>query len=244
MDMTTWTTAAEITTGGVRLDADLIIPADPDGVVLFSHGSGSSRTSPRNRAVAEVLNERHLTTVLVDLLTPGEEEDRSAAELRFDIGRLADRLVGIVDWLGTNDGTRGLPIGLFGASTGAAAALVAAAARPEAVWAVVSRGGRPDLAGPALVDVKAPTLFIVGEHDEQVLELNHQAHATMTALAEVRIIPGAGHLFEEPGTLEAAAAEAATWFADHLAGPPEPAIEDPIAPAPGAQSPDPALGQV
>ena len=236
--MTTWTTAAEIPTGGVRLDADLIIPADPDGVVLFAHGSGSSRTSPRNRAVAETLNGRHLTTVLVDLLTAEEEqEDRSTAKLRFDIGRLADRLVGIVDWLGVNDGTRGLPIGLFGASTGAAAALVAAAARPEAVWAVVSRGGRPDLAGPALVDVKAPTLFLVGERDEQVIELNHQAHATMTALAEVRIIPGASHLFEEPGTLAQVAEEAATWFADHLTVPPEPAVEAPV-----AQSPDP--GQV
>ena len=216
--MTTRTTVNRIATSGVRLDADLNIPEHAAGIVLFAHGSGSSRHSPRNRAVAEAMNARGLATVLVDLLTAEEEQvDARTRHLRFDIGLLADRLIGIVDWLGEQIDTAPLPVGLFGASTGAAAALVAAAARPHAVRAVVSRGGRPDLAGPALVEVRAPTLLIVGGHDQQVIELNEQARNTMTVLAELRIIPGATHLFEEPGTLEQVAEESAGWFSSWLA---------------------------
>jgi dienelactone hydrolase len=187
---------------------------------LFAHGSGSSRHSPRNRAVADALNRRGLATLLVDLLTAGEEQiDARTRELRFDIGLLADRLVGIIDWLREQPETAALPIGLFGASTGAAAALVAAAARPDAVRAVVSRGGRPDLAGPALAEMAAPTLLIVGERDPQVRDLNEQAHNTMQTHAELRIIATATHLFEEPGTLEQVAEQAGQWFRDHLASP-------------------------
>ena len=204
---------SRIPAAGVMLDADLIVPVDPIGSVLFAHGSGSSRHSPRNRAVAADLNEIRLATVLVDLLTADEERTR---DLRFDIGLLGDRLIAIVDWLGDQAGTARLPLGLFGASTGAAAALVAAAARPDAVRAVVSRGGRPDLAGPALVQVRAPTLLIVGENDTQIRELNEQARNTMTTRAELRIIPAATHLFEEPGALQQVAAEAGRWFTDHL----------------------------
>jgi dienelactone hydrolase len=211
--MTTRTTVNRIETSGVRLDADLNIPEHAAGIVLFAHGSGSSRHSPRNRAVAEALNVRGLATVLVDLLTAEEERiDAQTRHLRFDIGLLADRLIGIVDWLGEQSDTASLPIGLFGASTGAAAALVAAAGRPDAVRAVVSRGGRPDLAGPALVEVRAPTLLIVGGRDQEVVELNEQARNTMTVLAGLRIIPGATHLFEEPGTLEQVAEESGEWF--------------------------------
>lgn len=216
--MTTRTTVNRIATSGVRLDADLSIVEHAAGIVLFAHGSGSSRHSPRNRAVAEAMNARGLATVLVDLLTAEEEQvDAQTRHLRFDIGLLADRLIGIVDWLGEQSDTAPLPIGLFGASTGAAAALVAAAGRPDAVRAVVSRGGRPDLAGPALVEVRAPTLLIVGGRDQQVVELNEQARNTMTVLAELRIIPGATHLFEEPGTLEQVAEESAEWFHSWLA---------------------------
>jgi pimeloyl-ACP methyl ester carboxylesterase len=216
--MTTRTTVNRIATSGVSLDADLNIPERAAGIVLFAHGSGSSRHSPRNRAVAEAMNARGLATVLVDLLTAEEEQvDAQTRHLRFDIGLLADRLIGIVDWLGEQIDTAPLPVGLFGASTGAAAALVAAAARPDAVRAVVSRGGRPDLAGPALLEVRAPTLLIVGGRDQQVVELNEQARNTMTVLAELRIIPGATHLFEEPGTLEQVAEESTGWFSSWLA---------------------------
>jgi pimeloyl-ACP methyl ester carboxylesterase len=159
-----------------------------------------------------------MATLLVDLLTADEERiDARTGQLRFDIRLLADRLVGIIDWLGARPETAALPVGLFGASTGAAAALVAAAKRPEAVRAVVSRGGRPDLAGPALAEVKAPTLLIVGARDLHVLELNEQARNAMRAPVELRIIPGATHLFEEPGTLEQVAELAADWFGTHLA---------------------------
>ncbi|WP_406038508.1 dienelactone hydrolase family protein [Micromonospora sp. NBC_00898] len=202
------------------LPADLILPERPAGVVLFAHGSGSSRHSPRNVAVAHVLNDRSLATVLVDLLTPAEDAvDARTAELRFDIGMLADRLAAIVDWMATDPDLGPLPVGLFGASTGAAAALVAAAARPDRVRAVVSRGGRPDLAGTALSKVRAPTLLLVGGLDEQVIVLNEQAQAELGDVAELRIVPGATHLFEEPGTLDQVADQAAGWFANRLAVP-------------------------
>ncbi|MDI6105270.1 dienelactone hydrolase family protein [Actinoplanes sp. NEAU-A12] len=215
--MSTWTTASRIRASGAELDGDLTMPAHAGGLVLFAHGSGSSRHSPRNRAVAGALNQRGMATLLVDLLTADEERvDERTRELRFDIGLLADRLIGIIDWLREQPETAALPIGLFGASTGAAAALVAAAARPDAVLAVVSRGGRPDLAGPALLEVRAPTLLIVGEQDAQVSELNEQARNTMQVLAELRIIATATHLFEEPGALEQVAEEAGDWFGSHL----------------------------
>jgi dienelactone hydrolase len=218
--MTSWTTIERITAAGVALDGDLTLPDHADGLVLFAHGSGSSRHSPRNRAVAEELNQRALATLLVDLFTPEEEEvDERTQRFRFDVGLLADRLVGIIDWLRHQPHTAALPIGLFGASTGAAGALVAAAARSHTVRAVVSRGGRPDLAGPALVEVAAPTLLIVGERDKQVCELNEQARNTMLVSAELRIIPGATHLFEEPGALHQVAEQAGRWFTDHLTAP-------------------------
>ncbi|WP_319460546.1 dienelactone hydrolase family protein [Micromonospora sp. RTP1Z1] len=202
------------------LPADLIVPDRPAGVVLFAHGSGSSRHSPRNVAVAHVLNDRSLATVLVDLLTPAEDAvDARTAELRFDIGMLAERLAATVDWMATDPDLGPLPVGLFGASTGAAAALVAAAARPERVGAVVSRGGRPDLAGAAQSTVRAPTLLLVGGLDEQVIVLNEQAQAALGDVAELRIVPGATHLFEEPGTLDQVADHAAEWFATRLAVP-------------------------
>ncbi|NYT95234.1 dienelactone hydrolase family protein [Salinispora sp. H7-4] len=203
--------------GDVQLTADLRVPPEPAGVVLFAHGSGSSRRSSRNVAVAQLLNRRALGTVLVDLLTPDEEvADARTAQLRFDIGRLAGRLSAIVDWLATGEPVGAVPIGLFGASTGAAAALVAAAERPDGVGAVVSRGGRPDLAGPALGRVRAPTLLLVGGRDDQVLTLNEQARAALPGLTELTVVPGAGHLFAEPGALEQVARAAATWFTDHL----------------------------
>ncbi|MEH0932164.1 dienelactone hydrolase family protein [Micromonospora sp. CPCC 205558] len=203
--------------GDVQLPADLMLPAQPDGVVLFAHGSGSSRHSPRNVAVAKTLNDRGLGTVLADLLTPVEDElDARTADLRFDIGLLASRLAGIVDWLATERPAGDVPIGLFGASTGAAAALVAASSRADRVTAVVSRGGRPDLAEDALTQVRTPTLLLVGGLDEEVIALNEQALAELGEVAEMRVIPGATHLFEEPGTLEQVADQAGTWFATHL----------------------------
>jgi dienelactone hydrolase len=205
-----------IPAAGVRLAADLTMPSQATGVVLFAHGSGSSRLSPRNRAVAETLNRRGQATVLVDLLTDEEERiDVDTAELRFDIDLLAQRLVSIVDWL--REGPTGaLPTGLFGASTGAAAALVTAAARPDGVHAVVSRGGRPDLAGAALPMVLTPTLLLVGALDEQVLELNERAAEALGGPVELRIVPGATHLFEEPGALDRVAGAAADWFEAYL----------------------------
>jgi len=203
--------------GAVTLDGSLSVPEGAHGVVLFAHGSGSSRHSPRNRAVAAELNRRGLGTALMDLLTPAEDEvDAVDGHLEFDIALLADRLVGAIDRLSTQPATADLPLGLFGASTGGAAALVAAAARPGVVRAVVSRGGRPDLAGVALAQVRAPTLLIAGEQDPMVADLNQRALGVLTAPAELRIVPGASHLFEEPGTLEEVAVQAADWFTGAL----------------------------
>ncbi|WCN82028.1 dienelactone hydrolase family protein [Micromonospora sp. LH3U1] len=206
-----------IPVGDAQLPADVMLPAQPVAVVLFAHGSGSSRHSPRNVAVARALNGRGLGTVLVDLLTPIEDEvDARTAELRFDIGLLASRLAGIVDWLAVERPAGDVPIGLFGASTGAAAALVAAASRADRVSAVVSRGGRPDLAEGALAQVRTPTLLLVGGLDEEVITLNEQALAELGEVGELRVVPGATHLFEEPGTLEQVADQAGSWFATHL----------------------------
>jgi putative phosphoribosyl transferase len=189
--------------GPAVLRGDLAIPQHPAGLVLFAHGSGSSRHSPRNRAVATALQQAGYATFLMDLLTEDEEEvDQRTREFRFDIPRLAQRLVGALDWLGERPDTRDRPVALFGASTGAAAALLAAAERPDRVWLVISRGGRPDLAGPALDRVRAPTLLIVGSRDPQVLALNEQAGAQLQGEIELRVVPGATHLFSEPGTLE------------------------------------------
>ncbi|PWR11452.1 hydrolase [Micromonospora acroterricola] len=212
-----------IPVGDAQLPADLMLPAQPVGVVLFAHGSGSSRHSPRNVAVARTFNGRGLGTVLVDLLTPAEDEvDARTAELRFDIGLLASRLAGIVDWLAAERPAGDVPIGLFGASTGAAAALVAAASRADQVGAVVSRGGRPDLAGAALAQVRTPTLLLVGGLDEEVIVLNEQAQVELGEVGELRIVPGATHLFEEPGTLDQVADHAGTWFTTHLTRTPAP----------------------
>ncbi|GAA2526105.1 dienelactone hydrolase family protein [Pilimelia columellifera] len=218
--MATLTATTAVPTAGVVLDADLTVPDAATGVVLFAHGSGSSRHSPRNRAVATTLNERGLATVLVDLLTAEEERvDARTAQLRFDIGLLAQRLTGVVDWLGSHPDTARHDIGLFGSSTGAAAALVTAARRPEAVRAVVSRGGRPDLAADALTEVTAPTLLVVGGLDTQVQALNAHALSAMATPAELIIVAGATHLFEEEGTLEQVAELASQWFIVHLGGP-------------------------
>jgi putative phosphoribosyl transferase len=210
-------TPVQIAIGLARLQGDLAIPDKAQGVVLFAHGSGSSRHSPRNRFVAGILERRGLATLLADLLTPEEEAvDNVTAELRFDLPLLAGRLVAIVDWLRQRDETASLPIGLFGASTGGGAALMAAAERPGPVAAVVSRGGRPDLAGPALGRVMTPTLLIVGGRDEPVIQMNRDAMARMRGEAKLVVVPGATHLFEEPGTLDQVAELAAGWFAHHL----------------------------
>ena len=203
---------------GAELEGSLTSPKRHSGLVLFAHGSGSSRHSPRNRYVAEILQGAGLGTLLMDLLTHDEDAvDEFTSQFRFDIGLLADRLADAIDWLEQQPETRELPIGLFGASTGAAAALQAAAARPNRVRAVVSRGGRPDLAGEALGHVRAPTLLIVGADDTPVIPLNDAALRQMEAPAEMRLVPGASHLFEEPGTLAAASALARDWFVRHLA---------------------------
>jgi putative phosphoribosyl transferase len=203
--------------GPVTLEGNLNLPESAQGVVLFAHGSGSSRFSPRNRHVARLLNQGRLATLLIDLLTPAEEAvDLHTAELRFDIGLLAHRLVGATDWLVRFPDTRHLHVGCFGSSTGAAAALVAAAERPQNVSAVVSRGGRPDLAGPFLPRVEAPTLLIVGGRDIQVIELNHAALVRLRCEKQFVIVPGATHLFEEPGTLDEVARLAGEWFLHHL----------------------------
>ncbi|HET7321137.1 MAG TPA: alpha/beta family hydrolase [Longimicrobiaceae bacterium] len=211
--------AVRVTAGPVLLDGDLVVPPGARGVVLFAHGSGSSRHSPRNRFVAGQLQSAGLATLLMDLLTPAEEAvDVRTAELRFDIGLLAERLVAAMEWLGAQQETEALPIGLFGASTGGGAALVAAAERPDAVGAVVSRGGRPDLAGDALPLVRAPTLLVVGGEDDLVIKMNESAQARMgSAEVELEIVPGATHLFEESGTLESVARLARDWFMQHLA---------------------------
>lgn len=218
-----------IAAGSVTLEGNLSLPVGAGGIVLFAHGSGSSRHSPRNRYVARLLNEAKLATLLVDLLTPEEEAiDMRTAHLRSDIRLLAQRLVTVTDWLTENRDTRHLRIGYFGASTGAAAALVAAAERPDVVGAVVSRGGRPDLAGPALVRVRAPTLLIVGGNDFPVIELNREALAQLRCEKRLVIVPGATHLFEEPGALDEVARLAREWFEcyllmeSHAAGPSKP----------------------
>src|ERR1700724_2942161 len=203
--------------GEVMLDGNLTLPEGSHAIVLFAHGSGSSRHSPRNRFVARLLNEAKLSTLLIDLLTLDEEViDARTAQLRFDIGLLAERLVAATNWLTQFPDTKHLRIGYFGASTGAAAALAAAAVRPDAVRAIVSRGGRPDLAGAALTRVQAPTLVIVGEHDDQLVQLNRQALAQLRCEKRLLIVPGATHLFEEPGALDEVARLARDWLQRHL----------------------------
>ena len=209
--------AVQVPVGGRILQADFAIPESTCGVVLFAHGSGSSRHSPRNRYVAQVLQEAGLATLLMDLLTPEEEAfDTHTAALRFNIELLAGRLAEATGWLLDQPQTSQLRIGYFGASTGAAAALVAAAELPALIAAVVSRGGRPDLAGKALRRVAAPTLLIVGGRDSTVLELNRKAFAELPGEKKLEIVPGATHLFEEPGSLESVAQLAKNWFAFYL----------------------------
>lgn len=213
--------SVRVAVGAVTLDGTLGVPRDATGVVLFAHGSGSSRHSPRNRHVARLLRDAGLGTLLLDLLTPDEEEvDVRTRELRFDIDLLADRLVGAIGWLDTEPATRGLPVGIFGASTGGGAALVAAARTADRVQAVVSRGGRPDLAGDALRAVRAATLLIVGGRDGPVIELNEQARDRMVATVRLEVVAGATHLFEEPGALDEVARLARDWFVLHLGAPP------------------------
>ena len=223
--------------GTVTLEGNLALPTDsgvtPQGVVLFAHGSGSSRHSPRNQFVAGTLHEAGLATLLIDLLSEDEErDDLRTRHLRFDISMLAERLVAVTDWLTSQPETRELNVGYFGASTGAAASLVAAAERPERVCAIVSRGGRPDLAGAALARVYAPTLLIVGGADELVIDMNRSALTSMPdASTRLEIIPGATHLFEEPGALETVAESAKAWFRHYLS---EPAACQRPMPPPGA----------
>jgi putative phosphoribosyl transferase len=208
----------QVSAGPVTLEGNLGLPEGARGVVLFAHGSGSSRHSSRNRYVAGLLNEARLATLLFDLLTADEEAvDLRTAHLRFDISLLAQRLVGATDWLTRHPDTRHLRIGYFGASTGAGAALVAAAERADVVGAVVSRGGRPDLAGPALPHVRAPTLLIVGGKDTAVIELNRAALERLRCEKQLVIVPGATHLFEEPGAPDEVASLARAWFVRHLA---------------------------
>jgi putative phosphoribosyl transferase len=209
--------SVRIAAGGVTLEADVAVPGSASGVVLFAHGSGSGRHSPRNRYVAGELQRAGLATVLADLLTPEEERvDAGTGALRFDIGLLAGRVAALTDWLVDREETADLGVGLFGASTGAAAALVAATARPASVEAVVSRGGRPDLAGGLLRLVRQPVLLIVGERDRTVLDLNRAAMQELDGETGLEIVPGATHLFEESGALERVARLARDWFVGHL----------------------------
>jgi putative phosphoribosyl transferase len=218
--------------GESTLEGNLVVPDEASGIILFAHGSGSSRFSPRNRFVARVLQEAGLATLLLDLLTPMEEAiDERTAQLRFDIPFLARRLVSATDWLLHQTATHHLRIGYFGASTGAAAALVAAAERPEAIGAIVSRGGRPDLARAVLPRVKAPTLLIVGGSDPLVLELNQEALDQLTAIKRLAIVPGATHLFEEPGALEQVAQLAREWFTHYLVSAGHEMLPTPAAPS-------------
>ena len=220
--------AVQLASGGALLDADLVVPTGARGIVLFAHGSGSSRFSSRNREVAEVLGQGGFATLLLDLLTSDEDRiDRVTAHLRFDIPLLADRLVTATEWASTSAETRDLPIGYFGASTGAAAALVAAAQVGDAVRAIVSRGGRPDLAGHALQAVRAPTLLIVGGYDPVVLDLNREAFSMLSGQKRLEIVPHASHLFEEPGALLRVASLARYWFAHYLIA------HEPLAPPTG-----------
>lgn len=207
----------KIVSGGVRLDGTLTIPAHALGVVLFAHGSGSSRHSPRNRRVAQALQRAGLGTFLFDLLTQDEERvDEETAELRFDIDFLAGRLLIATHWIDQNDKAPGLPLGYFGSSTGAAAALVAAASESTDIRAIVSRGGRPDLAAGALDRVHAPTLLIVGGEDTPVIAMNREAYDRLHCEKHIAIVPGATHLFHEPGALDRVADLAAQWFVNHL----------------------------
>ena len=209
--------ALRIHAGDVSLEADFSLPDGATGVVVFAHGSGSSRHSPRNRYVAGILQEAGVGTVLMDLLTVDEEAvDQYTRHLRFDIPLLSGRLTAATDWLKEDPELAKLEVGYFGASTGAAAAIIAAAHRPDVVRAVVSRGGRPDLAGADLAQIKAPTLLIVGGEDYAVIELNRQAYERMNCEKRLEIVPGATHLFEEPGTLDQAAHLAANWFKRYL----------------------------
>jgi putative phosphoribosyl transferase len=203
----------EIDSERVSLPGELTVPSDAAGIAVFAHGSGSSRLSPRNVAVARALNERGIATLLFDLLTPSEADDRGNV---FDIDLLSDRLEMATRWATTAPGSAGLPIGLFGASTGGAAALVVAARLSKGIVAVVSRGGRPDLAGAALEEVTAPTLLIVGSEDPVVVEVNRESYGSLRCEKRLEVIPGAGHLFEEPGALERVAELAADWFLRHF----------------------------
>ena len=206
-----------ISARNVDLQGNLTLPENAQGIILFAHGSGSSRHSVRNRFVASYLNRDGFGTLLMDLLSAEEESfDLATAHLRFDIGLLAERLMVAVDWLQANEATQKMRIGLFGSSTGGGAALVTAAREPGAIGAVVSRGGRPDMAGTALPEVKAPTLLIIGGDDLPVIELNREAAEELRCPKAIKIIPGATHLFEEPGTLEEVARLASEWFAKHL----------------------------
>jgi len=206
-----------IPTGSVTLDGELAVPENAEGLVIFAHGSGSSRHSPRNQFVAEQLRKAGLGTLLLDLLTPEEgREEAASAHLRFNIGLLTQRLACAAHWVADEDEARHLRLGFFGSSTGAAAALVAAADLGKSIGAVVSRGGRPDLAGNALLRLDAPTLLIVGERDEVVLELNEEAFAMLDCEKILTVVPRATHLFEEPGALENVAKLAADWFLEHL----------------------------
>lgn len=206
--------AIHIPADAVKLEGDLFLPSPARGVVLFAHGSGSSRLSPRNLFVAQILQQRGIGTLLFDLLTREEDQDDT---MRFDMGLLTQRLIAATTWLKSNPEVQALPLGYFGASTGAAAALQAAAGLGKAIAAVVSRGGRPDLAGDrALRQVMAPTLFIVGDADYGVIERNQQAFVALQCTRELILVPGATHLFEEPGTLEKAAKHAADWFLTYL----------------------------
>lgn len=216
-EQTSGARAVRVATLGVTLEGDLVVPVSTLGVVLFAHGSGSSRHSPRNRSVARVLQQAGLATLLVDLLTPEEEQaDLHTGHLRFDITLLAERLAGATDWLAEQPDTGSLRVGYFGASTGGGAALVAAAEHPERVGAVVSRGGRPDLAGAALSRVQAPTLLIVGGNDTPVIAMNEWAMSQLRSEKQLAIVLGATHLFEEPGALEEVSRLARDWFLRYL----------------------------
>jgi len=215
--------AVAIPVRDVLVAGSLSLPNRPRGIVVFAHGSGSGRFSPRNRAVAQVLLDGGFATLLIDLLTPAEEqEDLRTGRLRFDMPLLAERVIAAIDWLSEAAAdqfpaaARDVPVGCFGASTGAAAALIAAANRASLVEAVVSRGGRPDLAADVLPRVAAPTLLIVGGNDPVVIELNRRARALLAGESRLEIVPGAGHLFEEPGALEHVAALTRAWFSKHL----------------------------
>lgn len=206
-----------IPAGDATLEGGLFMPKDAVGIVLFAHGSGSSRFSPRNQFVARFLNEHRLGTLLIDLLTAQEDLiDEKTREFRFDIELLAERLIGVTDWLQKDSRTHGRNIGYFGSSTGAAAALIAAARKGKEIAAVVSRGGRADLAGKFLPQVLAPTMLIVGGDDTVVIELNEQAYELLNCIKKLEIVPGATHLFEEPGTLEEVSRLAGAWFVRHL----------------------------